>query len=250
MKQVTRKAILYILTLSGALTSGFVRPAFSAEKPLEEYAQSNLKDLAAKIKILSHNDRELSKIGKDFPKGFTLGSQEIWCKEPGKVRFQGKKGLFTIRQVTNGNRKLFEAPAVHKVDDISKEPGKGDSIADLGLITPGWVDTVEYQWLRTETRDGKPMQVYQYWRKEDPRARHTITVDPTTKTVVENIAHFRSKKKEGFKKKLVYSAPQQINGVWVPTRVSIYNTEDKRGGEMQYESIRINVGLEDKLFNF
>jgi len=245
-----RKAILYTVTVAAALSPGLVRPAFSAEKPLEEYAQPNLRDLAAKIKILSHNDRELSKIGKDFPKGFTLGSQEIWCKEPGKVKFQGKKGLFTIRQVTNGNRKLFSAPAVHKVDDISKQPGKGDSIADLGLITPAWVDTVEYQWLRTDTRDGKPVQIYQYWRKEDPKARHTITVDPATKTVVENIAHFRSKKKPGFKKKLVYSAPQQINGVWVPTRVSIYNPEDKRAGEMQYEMIRVNVGLEDKLFNF
>lgn len=250
MKHVTRTTILFALTLAGGLAAALFQPAFGAEKPLEEYAQPNLRDLAAKIKILSHDDRVLSKISKDFPRGFTLSSQEIWCKEPGKVRFQGRKGIITVRQITNGTRKLFEAPAVHKVDDISKEPGKGDSIADLGLITPAWIDTVEYQWLRTETRDGKPMQVYQYWRKEDPRAKHTIVVDPTTKTVVENISHLRSKKKPGFKKKLVYSAPQQINGVWVPTRVTVYNGEDKRGGEMQYESIRINVGLEDKLFNF
>lgn len=250
MKHVTRTPFLYIVLLAGALTPGLGHPAFSAEKPLDDYAQPGLRDLAAKIKILSHDDRALSKISKDFPKGFTLGSQEIWCKEPGKVRFQGKKGLFTIRQVTNGNRKLFEAPAVHKVDDITKEPGKGDSIADLGLITPGWIDTVQHEWLRTETRDGKPVQVYQYWNKEDPRARHTIIVDPATKTVLENISHFRSKKKPGFRKKLVYSAHQQINGIWVPTRVTVYNGEDKRGGEMQYESIRINGGIDDKLFKF
>ena len=245
------KPALAVATLLGTFAATISVPA-SAQKSLDGYCQPAFKDAAATIDIVSHNNKELGKIGKGYVQAMSLRSQEIWCKEPSRVRFQGKKGLFTIRYVTTGTKKLTEVPTlrIHKVEDISKEPGKGDSISDLGIITQSWADSIEARWLRTDTVDGKQAQVFEYWRKEDPKSKHTISIDPTTHIILENISHHRSKKKVGFKKRLVYSEPKQFNGVWMPTKVTIYNGENKQAAEMRYEKIRINTGLDEKLFSF
>src|SRR5688572_22686491 len=234
-------AVRCTLAAAACLVALGARPAL-AQKKLSDYAQPNLRDISASIKVLSHNNRELAKIGKGYVDAYKLGSQEIWAKEPGCVRFQGRKGILTIRYVTNGNRKLTEVAhlRIRKVDDISKEPSKGDSISDIGVVTQAWVDRVEDRWLRTETRDGKPLQVFEFWYKEDPRYRHTIWMDPATKTMVEHVSHHRSKKRTGFKKKLTYGDSKQINGVWLPTLVSIYNEENKLAGQMRYDRIQVN----------
>jgi len=227
------------------------RPA-RAQKALSDYVQGNLKDLSVSVDVVSKDDAELEKIGKGYVDAYRLGKQEIWAKEPGRMRFQGKQGVFVIRYVTNGLRKLTEVPSlhIHKVEDISKEPGKGDSISDLGIITQSWVDSVESRWLRTETRDGKALQVFEIWNKEDPRARRTFWIDPTTRTVVEHISHYRARNKPGFRKRLVYSDPKQVGGIWMPTKVSMYNTDNKLAGVLHYDGIKVNTGVADSLFNF
>lgn len=243
--RVVVPAVLAALFLCGA------RPA-RAQKALTDYVQGNLKDLTASVDVVSKNDAELEKIGKGYVDAYRLGKQEIWAKEPNRMRFQGKQGVFVIRYVTNAGRKLTEVPTlrIHKVEDITAEPGKADSISDLGVITTGWEQRVESRWLRTETKDGKTLQVFEVWYKEDPRARHTLWLDPATKTIVEHVAHHRARNKPGFRKRLVYSDIKQINGVSIPTKVSMYNTDDKLAGVLRYEGIKVNTGLADSLFNF
>ena len=243
----TRSALA---ALAGALCLG-ASPAW-AQKTLDFYAQPALTDLSTSVSIVSKNDRELEKIGKGYVDAYRLDKQQIWCKEPGRMRFEGKQGVFTIRYVTNGNRRLTEVPTlrVREVDDISKEPGKGDAIVDLGIVTQAWVDRVQDRWLRQETRDGKTYQVFEFWFKEDPRYRHTLWMDPATKTVMEHTAHHRSRRKPGFRKRMVYSDLKQINGVWVPTKVTLYNGENKLAGVTRYDSIKVNTNIPDSLFNF
>jgi hypothetical protein len=240
-----------LATCAFAAALALAAPA-QAQKSLDDYVQPALKDLSATIDVISHNDRELSKIGKGYVDAYKLAQQEVQCREPLQVRLQGKKGVFTIRYITNGNRRLTEVPTlrIRKVEDISREPSKGDSISDLGVITPSWADQVEAKWVRQETRNGKNLQVFEYWYKQDPRRKHTIFLDPTTKTMVEHIDHHRSKKKTGFRKRLVFSEPRQLNGVWLPTRAALYNGENKLGAQVKYESIKVNTGLSESLFKF
>lgn len=240
------------LPLAGSLLAvGLGSPAW-AQKTLDFYVQPTLKDVTASASVVSKNDRELAKIGKGFVEAYKLTSQVVSCKEPNRVRFQGKQGLFTIRYITNGTRKLTEVPTlrIRKVDDISKEPAKGDTIADMGIVTASWADRVESRWLRTEKQEGKTLQVFEFWYKEDPRYRHTLTLDPATRLIVDHVAHHRNTNKPGFKKRFVYAEPKQYNGVWVPTKVSIYNPENKLAATMAYEGIKVNTGLQDSLFNF
>jgi hypothetical protein len=238
-----------LLLCGTALVSA--RPA-AAQQPLNSFVQPALQDVTAKIKIVSKNGAALKKVDKSAQQAYQLSSREVWCKEPGLVRFQGKKGLTTVRYVTRGDKRLLHInfPPVRKVEDVSKEPNKADTISDLGVITRSWVDLVEDKWLRTEKVDGKSLQVYQYFYKGDKRAKHTIWVDPTTKTIVDHIAHHRAKKRPGFKKRLVYREVKQINGVWLPTRVELFNSDNELAAVMQYESIKVNSNLSDKLFSF
>jgi hypothetical protein len=237
---------LYMLAAGVGLCA---RPAL-AQKELSDYAQPALKDLTASVKLLSHNNRELSKMGKGFAELYKLESREIWCKEPSCVRVQGKKGIMTLRSITNGDRRKVEVPTmrIRKVENVKDEPGKADSISDLGVITPAWLRTVQSRWLRTETRDGKPHHVFEFWHPEDSKAKHTIVLDPATKTVVEHIAHHRAQRKKGFKRRVVYSEPKQVNGVWIPTRAAAYSPDNKLAGEVRYDKIQINTGLPDSLF--
>ncbi|MBM3460127.1 MAG: hypothetical protein FJX77_16530, partial [Armatimonadetes bacterium] len=202
----------------GALLLASALPV-PAQKSLEALAQPGIQDLTASVAVLSKNDRELAKIGKGFVDAYRLDKQEMWAKEPGKFLFQGKQGIFTIRYVTNGGRKLTEVATlrIRKVEDVSKEPGKADSLADLGLITTSFAEQIEASWLRSEARDGKTLQVFQYWFPEDPRSKHTIWVDPATRTMVEHIAHHRNPNRPGFKKKFVFREPKQYGAIWAPT---------------------------------
>lgn len=235
-----------------AASCGVMTRGAAQQHSLGEYVQPALRDLSASIDIVSKNDRELEKIGKGYVDAYRLSSQEIWCKEPDRVRFQGKKGIFVVRHITNGGRRLMEVPTlhIHEVQDITKEPGKGTSISDLGLITRSWVDHMQSRWLREEPREGKTVQVFEVWYREDPGLRSTIVVDPATKTQVEQIDHHRDQRKKGYKKRLLFSDLKQVEGVWVPTKVTMYNTLDRVAAVMNYNRIKINSNLPDGLFTF
>lgn len=247
---------LGLLGMSGALVFADSPEAPSPpETRLETYAQPRLQDLSAQIAILSKQDDELRKIGKDYVEAYRLTSQEIECKEPDRVRFQGKRGILTVRAITNGNRRLFEATGIpllkhRKVEDISQKPGKADTISDLGVVTPGWLARVQSEWVRAEEREGKTLQVFRWWYQADPGFRHTIWVDPASRTVVEHVYHHRDVKAPSFRKKLAYSDVLEAEGVRIPTRVTIYNGEEREAAVMRYEKVRVNTGLPDKLFEW
>ena len=229
------------------------RPA-SAQKSLDEYAQPGLKDLTASLKVLSHNNKELAKIGKDYVDAYTLEHQQFFWKEPGQARIQGNRGLVHILRITSGGRQMFEVSGLavlrnRHTEDVNKKPGKADTILDLGVFTPAWVQSVESRWVRAENRDGKTLQVFDFWYPADPGAKHTIWIDPVTKTVAEHVYHWRGKTNT-IKKRFVFGDVKQVNGVELPTTVSIYNDEGKQAAAMRYETLKVNESLSDSLFKF
>lgn len=224
------------------------RSAWSAPPSLADFTQPALRDVTTSARVLAKDERALKKIGKGFAEAYTLSHQQVVYREPMQVRFTGKKGLLTIRDITNGTRHLMEIRPIHRrVDDLTKDPGKGHSITDLGVMTPAWVSSVEARWLRSEVRDGKTLQVFEYHPKSRPRARRTIWVDPETRVLVEQVTH---QGKQGIKKRTVYSEPRQFNGVWLPTQATIYNGEGQLAGKMRYENVQVNSGVSEALFKF
>lgn len=246
LKALFLASALPLVALAGLSTA---RPA-QAQKSIEAYFQKGLKDLTAELEVVSKNDAELRKIGKGYADAYSVQKKSFWYKEPGKVKFEGKKGLITFRMVTNGDQRMTQIsfPPYKKVDDLKKDPGKADSISDIGILTPDWLPDHDYVWARSEKKDGKDLEVFEFWDKRDPRYKHTIWVDPATKTITEHIAHHRAKKLKGFKKRFVFTNVKQISGVWIPTEVTVYSPTNKPAGTMRYDSIKVNTGVPDSLF--
>lgn len=221
-------------------------------KTLDFYVQPDLKDLTAKGHVVEKNDRALAKIGKGYVDAYNMGNQQVWCREPGQLRFEGKKGLIAVRRITNGMRQVQEIPFFRhkKKSDLTEEPGKGDYISDLGIVSAFWVQQLKWEWDRTESHLGKNTQVFLCRWANDGSARMTLWLDPATRTMVDRIAHHRDKLKPGFKKRIAYSEVQRINNVWVPTRAELYNGSNERAAVMKYDSIQVNSNLSDSLFAF
>ncbi|MBI3911873.1 MAG: hypothetical protein HY320_13200 [Armatimonadetes bacterium] len=236
--------MLAVVTLAGT-------PAH-AQQTLDFYVQRNLRDLQSSAAVISKDDRELAKIGRDFVEAYNLQKREFFLKEPGCVRMQGKKGVVTVRFITNGNRKLTEVSSlhIHSVKDLTQAPDEGETALDFGLITPSVLEKMDGRFLRMEPRGGKNCAVFEMWFRAQPRPKHTVWLDPATKTVVDHIEHHRGRRRPGFKKRFAFSEVRQIGGVNVPARVDIYNGENQLAGSSRYENIRVNVGLDDKLFQF
>lgn len=248
-RQVTR---FLLPALAGLLCAAGTARAQDPAKSLGYYVQNGFRDISTTVAVISKNDRELDKIGAGYVDAYSLSRQTIQAKEPDRFRLEGRKGVFTIRYITSGSRKATQAPSlgIKKVADISKDPARGDNVSDIGLVSQSWADRVQNRWLRTEQRDGKTLQVFQFWYREDPKYRHTIWLDPSTRTMVEHVYHHRGRRQQGFKKRVVYSEPKQINGIWVPTRMTLFNGDNKQAGVIRYDAIKVNSGLPDSLFAF
>lgn len=243
---MTRRPFLAAVT-AAAITI-LSAPGWTAPS-LSQYAQTALRDLQVDLVVASKNDRELKKMGDGFVDAYSkLKDQELTYKEPNMVRFQARHGLAGLTRITNGNRQLFSYLIHRKVTDISKEPGKADAIIDIGVITPGWEQQVESEWLRAEKRGGNTLQVFSVYFKADRKARHTLWIDPDTKTVVEHIAHHRGRRKPGFKKRLVYSDVRNVNGVHLPFTATLYNSDNQVAAVMKCEKVRVNTGVDPKRF--
>jgi outer membrane lipoprotein-sorting protein len=46
-----------------------------------------------------------------------------------------------------------------------------------------------------------------------------------------------------------YEDPEQVSGVWVPTKVEVKNVDDVVAAVSNYTAIKVNTGLSDDLFS-
>jgi hypothetical protein len=225
-----------------------------AQDTLAAHAQPALADVSADVKVVSHNDRELEKMGKGYSQAYTLEHQRFFWKAPGEARFQARKGVIQVLRITNGSRQMSEITGLavlrkRMVEDVEQKPGKADTIVDLGAITPAWVRNVESRCLRVESRDGHSVEVFNFWYRNDPGSVHALWIDRATHTVVEHVIYVRGQATR-VKKRIVYADVRQLGEVRLPTSVSVYNAEGKLAAQMRYDGLRVNQGLQDKLFTF
>jgi outer membrane lipoprotein-sorting protein len=222
-----------------------------AEETLDRYAQTSLQDLSATAVIVQKSEAALKQISEDFGKGYRATRSALKLKEPGKVRVEGKYGLFSVVYVINGDRKLTSVPTLHirKVKDISKRPGERQTSLDIGVITPSLLPQLNSQFVRYETRGGKRLAVFDLWFKAEPGGRkHTVWIEPTTRTIVEHQVFHR---KGGLKMRYLLQNPARYaGGIWLPTRVELFNAAGQLAAVTRYESVQVNGGLSESLFEF
>jgi len=239
---------------SGALLGALLPSApvhATGPENLETYAQPGLRDIRATIVVEKKIDAALREIDEDEEKGYRIKKTHFSLKEPNKARVEGKYGLINILYVINGDRKLRSAMGIRKVKNIAQSPGERYTALEIGVLTPALVDQLDVRFLRWETRAGKKLPLFEVRFKGEPGGARPeqILIDPTTRVIVERSVMFRRRPK--VKQRYVYLNPVKHAGdVWLPTRVELYSPTGKLAAVTRYESVLVNGGLPDSLFQF
>jgi len=216
---------------------------------INDYVQNRLHDLRATVKQQTANQRELEKINRDFANSYRIKQMTARYKEPSKMRLESKVGVVNVVYIINGNRKHVSAGPIKTTDDISNAPGKRQSLMDFGILTPGFMKLVNAKFLRYDHESGGRYPVFELtWANSDDTSKHIVWMDGKTRTVVKRQWYNQEGKLMAifYYKNPVEAAP----GIWIPTRVEVYNAEGKLGGVTTYVDLHVNEGLPDSLFQF
>jgi hypothetical protein len=216
---------------------------------IDDYVQTRLQVLRATIRQQTANQRELEKINKDFANSYRIKQMTARYKEPTKMRLESKVGVVNVVYIINGNRKHVSAGPIKNTDDISNAPGKRQTLMDFGILTSGFMKLVHARFLRYDMVGGVRSPVFELtWANSDDTSKHHVWMDGKTRTIVKRQWYNQQGKLMAtfYYKNPVEAAP----GVWVPTRVEVYNAEGKLGGVTTYVDLYVNEDLPDSLFQF
>ena len=213
-------------------------------------ATCDFKDIALTCKVLQANQKELKKIGKDFPKSYEFKSTLVRFKSPDKMKMEGKLGMVKVEIIINGDRKLTSIPPLHyrKKEDISDKPHKRQTDLDIGMITDSlWHDYIVTN-VDTESAGDDPVDRITFRRENSREKKLAAWVDDKTLKLLK-VEKYESD--GSLLSRYIYSGHSLINGIaWVPTKIQVYNCDGKLAGATAYESIRINTGIPDSVFDF
>jgi len=215
-----------------------------AAPDINTLTSTNIKTLQASSEIVTENQGELHKIDGDIALAYRLHRGSMVYQQPGKLRIEASiPHLATGYYIINGNRKLTVAPFVHKVQDTTGAPGKRQTLLDFGLVPPELLTDYNITFLRHESG----LLCYQIQPKQASETQKDLVwIDPKTHITVQRYNYDRHGK---LVKWFLYKNPVQIAlGIFVPTRVELYNAQNKLAGATAYQNIRVNQPVSDSLF--
>lgn len=212
----------------------------------DDAVSNNLSDLQFNMKLKSANRSELKKINNDFALGYEAESGLVQWKEPMKLKLSSNVNGEKIIYLIAGNKQSYFVQRfnLRKTDDLSQDPGRHQTLFDFGLITP----SISQQFLKGVfvRTDADGFNIFDAtFRQDRDTTRFRIWVHPSKRYVAKRVWYNR---KGQLMATFEYENPVQSNGVWVATRVTVKNSENKVAGVTEYSNIRANSGLADSIF--
>ena len=215
-----------------------------AAEPLET---NKIHDLVATLVV--NNDEtnfdELKKIGGAFATTYRVKRVEVTYANPNKTRFESRLLGAPVVMIYNGTKKAYKTPIKSGASDVSDQPGQKQSLLDLGIFARDYLQTdYEPQFVR---REGG-LIVYKLVQRGTTNHSHEIVwLNPKT-ALIERRQSFSGD--NVLKKELRYKLPQQVRpGIWIPTRIEIYNQFGKLGAVQTVEGIKVNLGVDESKFD-
>jgi outer membrane lipoprotein-sorting protein len=235
------------LGLGLGLTLLAAAAAAAAGPDIHQYASTNIKTLQMDGQVVTENRAELQKISGDFANAYRFHRVSMTYEQPGKLHFESVVAGVHIAYTINGNTRYTSVPTfhVHKVENISGAPGKKSTLLDEGLLPPEQLGDYNATFLRKEGGD----PVYELTPKQPGETtKEIVWIDPATHITVKRQNFDRH---GALAKWFLYKDPIQVSpGIYVPTRIEVYNAENKLAGITAYENIRINRPVNESVFNF
>lgn len=213
----------------------------------QDIVQKNFKDAFFVAKVVRGNQQELKKINSDFAYSYRFNTTTARVKEPFKVRLEAVVEDAKLLYIINGTKKHFNVDNKLKgVDDVSKSPGKRQTLLDFGLLTPSlFQDLFVGKFVRNDRESGD--WIFDITYSKNDNSRHRVWIDKDKK-FIKRRAWFNQ---EGIQlATFIYENPKNEGGVWFPTKCTVKNVEDKVAGITEYQKMEINRGIADSFFNW
>lgn len=215
---------------------------------INQFVQGNLRDATFTARILRSSQSELKKIKNDFGTSYRFGSTTISYKEPMKLRVEANVEDTRVLMIENGPTQWWKVPRTRlsTKENLAMKPGRRQTPVDFGLLTPSVFDGLfEARFVRWDRASGDAVFDLTYITRLDDTTRHRVWIDPQKKIINKREWYSQEGRQLAT---FYYESPKQIAGVWLPTRLTVKNVENNVAGVTTYDSIRVNSGLADSLF--
>lgn len=220
-------------------------PAIWAAPPsAQQIMTDKIKDMTATLRVTEVDRAELKKIGGAFATTYSIKRMGVSYKQPNKARFEGKFLGASVFIVYNGDEKYFRTPIKTDKRNVHGQPGQKQTLMDLGIFAKDYLTT---DWMPNFLRKEGNLLVFKLSQRDSDNKSHEIVwVNPKNAIITKRMAY---NGENVLQKELRFTNPKQIRpGIWVPTRIEIYNTSGKLGAAQTIEDIKVNLGVSDDVF--
>ncbi|AIE88123.1 outer membrane lipoprotein-sorting protein [Fimbriimonas ginsengisoli] len=213
---------------------------------IQSFVQPDLKDATFVARKVKADQRELRKINDSFGNSYRFDTTTIYFKEPFKVRLEASVEDTTVVYVLNGPIQTIKMRSFHQRLDLTGKPGRRQTPLDFGLLTPSLFEGLfQARFVRNDRATGDVVFDLTYPERLDDTSRHRIWIDPQKKYVTKREWYNQSGRQLAT---FIYENPKNEGGVWMPTRMTVKNVDNRVAGITTYDSIKTNTGLSDSMF--
>ena len=227
----------------------YVAVAGLQSQDIDSYVQKNFDDASFTARVQYANQKELAKLNDDCGKSYRVPYTDFKVKEPFMMRLETKVDDTQILYIINGPNLLIRVPRikVNSRQDLSKAPGRRQTLLDFGLLTPSLFKSFFVaKFVRMDRATNDAVFDITYPAVLDDTSRSRVWIDPAKKFVT---------KREWFSQRgkqlatFFYNEPVQVDGIWMPTKVQVKNVDGVLAGETYYTGLKVNQGLSESLFS-
>lgn len=220
-----------------------------APASIQSLVQTGLHDATFTARVIVADQMELKKINKDFGQSYRFGSTSILFKEPLKIRVEAVVEDTHILYIMNGAIQTIKIPRAHinSHQNLAKKPGRRQTPLDFGMLTPSLFgsDLFQPKFVRWDRASGDAVFDLTYPATLDDSSRQRIWVD----TKRNYIAKREWYNQEGRQlATFFYENPKLEGGIWMPTKLTVRNVDNKVAGVTAYDSVKVNTGISDDEF--
>jgi|GEM_PF-393785 len=241
--------LLGIAALTVPMIAGSARRGAEI-KDISDYT-IQAKDLTATLHVTKFDTKELEKIGSDFTTTYSLRNLTLSFKNPDKIRLEGKSPTRgTALMILNGPDRYFEVPKfnIHKTENLTKSPGKRQSLLEFGgVLSAETLRFMEGSFVKQEPQDGQMALAYDLkYQGSDTGSHYRVWINPQTRITVKREWYDSENQ---LRATFTYLEPHEVGpNVWLPGRVEVRNAEGNLGAVIALDTVKINQGLADSLF--
>jgi len=218
-----------------------------ANPELGDFTSYNIRTLTLDSYVVREIRPELNRIDGDFKEAYRFHNVAISYVQPDKLHFETVVAGAHIAYTINGNKKYTSVPTfhVHKVEDTTGAPGKKQSLLDMGLVPPELLNLYYGTFLR---REGSLLVFQISPRQRSERFKDIVWIDPVTRITTKREHYNQDSKLIAWYEYLLPTQPRPR--MYVPTRVEVYNPENRLAAVTRYSNIKVNLPVDGSIFDF